>query len=117
MRVVGKVGEACVVEYERDGICCRCILPKTVVRQYGNHIPSNVLARGIEVGVEVEEAFQEIAFPSNNKILNYVREHGFWTSEDVLRNTDRFKQKVAESFGDQIAQMLVRMRKNAKSSG
>jgi len=113
MRIVGKSGQASIVEYERDGMVYRCLLPKTVVRQYGNQIPASILARGIEVGVEVEEAFNGIEFPDPKEVLNYVRDYGFWTADDVLGNPDRFKKKIADAFGDQIVRMLIRMRINA----
>lgn len=106
MRVVGKQGQTAVVEYEEGGLLRRCLLPKTVIREYGLSIPPEIRSRGIEVGVELEDAFNAIDLPTATDLLNYLRRAGFWTREDVLGNISRFKITLAEAMGDQVADIL-----------
>lgn len=113
MRVIGKHGKASLVEYEKDGVIRRCLLPKPIIRQYGNNIPGHVLSRGIEIGVEVEDAFGEIEMPEAKDLLDYVRRKGFWTSEDILGNVSRFKWTLVEALGAALIKILRGARKGA----
>lgn len=107
MRVVGKHGQTSIVEYEENGLLKRCLLPKSIIRQYGNSIPLEIVERGIDVGIEVEEAFAGLELPSTAELLNHVRREGFWTRNDVLGNVSRFKLVLATAIGDQVEKVLM----------
>lgn len=113
MRLVGKQASAAIIEYEEDGVLRRCLLPKAVVREHGRQIPTEVLHRGIEIGIDVEEAFARMEMPTSTELLNYLRQEGLWTRDDILGNVSRFKLKIAGAIGDQIAEVLMGVRENA----
>lgn len=111
MRIVGKSGNASIVQFEdEDGVLRRCLLPKSVIRKHGNSIPVNILNMGVEIGCEVEEAFSQLDMPTPDDLLSYTRSVGLWTREDILGNIPRFKQVLVEAFGSQIIHILREMR-------
>ena len=110
MRVVGKHGAASIVEYECDGVLRRCMLPKEIIREYGLSIPDQILDRGIEIGVDVEEAIDKIVMPTPTDLLNDLREQGFWTSDDVLASVTLFRRALIASISDQITMILREIR-------
>mgnify|MGYP001062056061 CR=1 FL=1 len=113
MRIVGKEGNAMIVEYSEGGVIRRCLLPKETIRAYGRSIPRDILSRGIEIGIDVEEAFDRITVPTSTEILNGVREQGFWTRDDVLGNVSRFRLAIASAIAEQVSQILRGVRENA----
>lgn len=106
MRVVGKRGKASIVEYECDGIVRRCLLPKSVIRKYGYQIPDEILDRGIEIGVTVEDAFCDLEMPSKEDLLNHLRVSEIWTQADILGNLGRFKLVLAEPIAERLIKII-----------
>lgn len=102
MNIVGKAGTAVIIEHKQNGILRRVLLPKSAIRERGGKISPELLSIGMEIGIEVEEAFEYLVFPSNTDVLNHLRENGIWTAHDVVVNVQRFRKLLIELFGDVI---------------